>query len=173
MKENETNVDDKSKDDTEKPAALLIDDVVRYLSRLSTLNKDSKFGNIEFSKGLKKLSNALKPHAQMSILDIGAVIMKESPTDSLKGVDKKPKVELPEPVESLSDEKINEILNDSDYTKDQLIELGNRRYGIPKPKLKRLNKESVIESVNAAFDHEKSLGVISQEARRGGEKRSS
>lgn len=172
MNDDKIKIINESKGDIQKPD-FLIEDIVRYLSRLSNLNKDSEYGNIELSKGLKKLASALRPHSQMPILKIGDVINKSITSDQTKELPKKPKVELPPYLDSLSDEKIDEIINESDFTKDQLIELGYRRFGIPKAKLMRSNKDSVIESVRAAFDHEKSLGVISQEARRGGEERSS
>jgi Zn ribbon nucleic-acid-binding protein len=71
----------------------------------------------------------------------------------------------------LSDKKVDEILKDSSFTKKQLIELGNQRFGITQSKLVRLSKKYVIESIRAALNHERSLGIISQEARKAGEKR--
>lgn len=78
---------------------------------------------------------------------------------------------LPLDLKLLSDKKIDEILKDSSFTKKQLIELGNQCFGITRSKLVRLNKEYVIESIRAALNHERSLGVISQEARKVGKKR--
>lgn len=172
MSHNKTNLKDGSHNDNEE-STILIEDLVRYLSRLSTLTKDPLLGNIDLSKGLKKLSNALKPHSKMPILDIGNLVINEIATAQLKGATQRHKVELPESLDSISNEDVDKILNENKFTKDQLVELGNRRFGIPKSKLMHLTKKFVIESIQAAFDHEKSLGVISQEARRGGEERSS
>lgn len=80
-------------------------------------------------------------------------------------------VTLPLDLELLSDKRIDEILKDSNFTKKQLIELGNQRFGITRSKLVRFSKKDVIESICAAFNHEKSLGVISREARKVGKKR--
>jgi Zn ribbon nucleic-acid-binding protein len=82
-------------------------------------------------------------------------------------------VRLPLDLSLLSDKRIDEILKDSSFTKKQLIELGNQCFGITQSKLIRLSKKRVIEVVRAAFNHERSLGIISQEARKAGEKRSS
>ena len=152
---------------------LLIEDIVRYLSRLSNVHKDPRIGNIELSKGLQQLANALKPHSQMPILQIGDAVSKAFSSNRRKGATQKPKATLPSDLKSLPDNKIDEILKDSNFTKKQLIELGNQRFGITQSKLMRLSKERVIESIRAALNHERSIGVISQEARRGGEKRSS
>lgn len=57
----------------------------------------------------------------------------------------------------LSDKKVDEILKDRSFTKKQLIELGNQRFGITQSKLIRLSKEHVIESIRAALNHERSL----------------
>ena len=80
-------------------------------------------------------------------------------------------VRLPLDLNLLSDKRVDEILKDSSFTKKQLIELGNQRFGITQSKLIRLSKEHVIESIRAALNHERSLGVISREARKAGEKR--
>ena len=86
---------------------------------------------------------------------------------------KKIKAILPSNLESLPPQEVEKILDDENYTKEQVINLGAQRFGISSAKLTRLGKKKVLESIRAALNHEKSLEVISKEAQRGGEMRSS
>jgi hypothetical protein len=92
--------------------------------------------------------------------------------DSLKTTLSKAKSVLPAELESISQEYVERILDDESYNKQQVVELGVRRFGISRSKLERLRKEHAQDSVRAALEHEKSLDVISMEARRGGKARS-
>ena len=74
---------------------------------------------------------------------------------------------LPPELESMGQDAIERILDDEGYTKLQIVELGVQRFGISRSKLDRLNKKDALESVRAALGHEKSLDVISIEARKG------
>ena len=80
---------------------------------------------------------------------------------------------LPPNLESLAQPDIEKILDDDRFTKSQIIEVGAERFGIPKSKLARSCKQDAVGSVRAALDHERSLELISAEARRSGENRSS
>ena len=66
---------------------------------------------------------------------------------------------------SLSD--VKQVL-DEDHTKDEIAEIGARRFGMSRSKLRRLRKEDAREAIRAALAHEVSLDVISREARSGG-----
>lgn len=148
---------------------LSIDDLIRYLSRLADLNKEDRTGNPEWSDGLRQLARALRPHAALSIVEFA---------DLVKGISARPvtsprkeKVALPPNLDSLSRPDIEKVLDDDRFTKSQIIEVGTRRFGIPKSKLARSCRQDAVESVRAALDHERSLDLISAEARRGGESR--
>ena len=84
---------------------------------------------------------------------------------------RKERVELPPDLESLSQPDIEKILGDDRFTKSQIIEVGAKHFGIPKSKLARSCKQDAVESVRAALDHQRSLDLISAEARRSGENR--
>lgn len=152
---------------------LLVGDIVRYLSRLASLHKDARVGNFELSNGLRQLANALRPHAHQPIQGLVDIFRSVPLSNRRESSSRKTKATLPANIESLLTREIDKILSDEKYTKIQIIELGVRRLGIPHSKLARLSKRDALDSIRAALDHEKSLSVISQEARRGGEKRSS
>ena len=153
--------------------ALKIEDLVRYLSELVNLHMDPRTGNSELGKGLQVVVNALKPYSNKLICELTDTLPNNFLSKKTKGRQKNPKIELPPNLDSLAADKIDAILNDSDYTKLQIIDLGVQRFGISRSKLAHLNKNRVLESVRAALNHENSLGIISQEARRGGAKRTS
>jgi len=151
---------------------LLVGDLVRYLSSLATLNKDPRTGNADLRDGLRVLSNALRPHSNKSIRELSDVLG-EGVSRTQKPTTSAAKATLPGDLRVLSEQGVDEILKNRSYTKQQLVELGVQRFGISQSRLMRLKKDEVCESVRAALNHERSLGVISQEARRGGDKRSS
>ena len=143
---------------------LLIGDLVRYLSQLANLNRIQRTGNIDLSEGLKQLTRALRPYAKRTVPEFVDLLKNESYGSQSSST--KEKVSLPLDLESLSQQAIDEILSNGSYTKSQIIEIGTRRFGIPRSKLLRSNKEDVLKTVHAALDHERSLDVISKEASR-------
>ena len=145
---------------------LLIADLIRYLSRLATLNKEDKTGNPVLSDGLEQMARALRPHADLSVAEFAGLVRNIS--DRSKSSPKKEKAALPPNLDSLSQEDIEKILGDEALTKSQIIEVGTKRFGIPKSKLARSCKQEAVESIRAALDHERSLDFISEEARRSG-----
>ena len=148
---------------------LLIDDLIRYLSHLATLNKEDRTGNPEWSGSLRLLAKSLRPHAGRSITEFA---------DLVKGISDRPRFSpgkeratLPPNLESLSRLDIEKILDDDKFTKSQITEVGERRFGIPRSRLLHSCKQDAVESIRAALDHERSLELISAEAQRGGEGR--
>lgn len=152
---------------------LKVEDLVRYLLHLTKQHEDPRTGNPELSEGIQTIANALKPHSNKLLKELTGALGDNFMSAACKGKPQKPKIELPPKLSSLNADAIEKILNNQNYTKLQIIDLGEQRFGISRSKLMRLNKESVSESVRAALNHENSLEVISQEARRDGEKRSS
>lgn len=74
-------------------------------------------------------------------------------------------------LESLSQDEVAQILDDPSSAKQQVAELGFRRFGISRAKLERLSKQAARDAVRAALEHEKSLDVISREASKSGQAR--
>lgn len=160
---------DQRKSDAQEHS-LLISDLARYLSRLATLLRDPRTGNTDLSDGLRELAGALRRHSQRPIHELPD-IMEGIGSKTRKQSTIQPKAALPSDLQMLSAEEVDVILATHVYTKLQLIELGAKRFGIPQSKLTALNKDGVRESIRSALNHERSLGTISQEARRGGQRR--
>ena len=149
--------------------SLLIGDLLRYLSRLAVLNKEDKTGNLVLSDGLRQMARALRPHADLSIAEFADLVRTTS--DRSRNSPRKEKATLPPNLESLSGPEIEKILDDDEFTKSQIAEVGTARFGISRSSLKRSSRQDALESIRAALDHEKSLEFISEEARRSGENR--
>ena len=152
---------------------LSVQDLIQYLSNLARLHNNARTGNLKLSEGLRQLAKALRPHASRSVLHLTDILKEEKFSGSQKSSLRRMKATLPADLESISWEGIEKILNDDNYNKSQLIELGVSRFGISYSKLTKLSHSDVLNSIRAALDHEMSLDVISREARRGGASRSS
>ena len=151
---------------------VLVDDIVRYLSGLARLNAEEKIGNMELSIGLQHLVRALRPYADTPISGLSSAIAQETRSSRVKAASRKPRATLPTDLESLGQGEVERILADDAYTKQQVAELGARRFGMSQSSLTKLRKEDMLHSIRAALGHERSLDVISEEARKGGRARS-
>ena len=148
-----------------------VGDVLQYLSGLAELHKNGKTANIKLSNGLQAVVDVLQPYSGYSVSELANtdITTLVYPPQTIWGGNKP---ELPTGLETVSQEAIEKILADENYTKQQVVELGVRRFGISKSKLNRLRKKDVQELVRASLEHEKTLDVISEEARKGGKSRS-
>ena len=161
-----------------QPEPLLVSDVARFLSGLAKLHEDENTGNPELSFGLRQVAQALRPYANFPVPELAAAIKNNSALAVRAKSDRKPgepafPPELDSGLESIGQDEIERILNDDAGTKRQIVELGFRRYGISRSKLERLSLKDARYSVRAALENEKTLEVISQEARKAGKARSS
>jgi hypothetical protein len=68
--------------------------------------------------------------------------------------------------QSLSLERIREILARPDLTKFDLTTIGTERFGIAKSRMDRAARDEIISMIMSAVQHEESLAIISEEARR-------
>ena len=152
---------------------LLVSDLVRYLSRLVNLYSDTKTGNPALSDGLRQLVDALRPYSKRPVPELVDMIREPSLRRLRKTSSRRLKVLLPCDLETLSLEEVEKILDDENYTKEQVVQLAAQRFGISSSELARHGKKNVLESIRAALNHERSLEVISTEARRAGQMRSS
>ena len=170
MRNNRSELQKNTKNDI-RDDQILVNDIARYLLGLARLHEEEKTGNIELSRGLHNLATALRPYADSPVSELSATFARTASVDNARVRSRKPKAELPPELESLSHEDVEKILANGDYTKEQVAELGNQRFGISRSRLVRLRKEDAREAVRAAVAHERSLDVISEEAGRGGRAR--
>ena len=144
-------------------------DIVRYLSSLAQLHSLGETGNPRLSDGLAKLADALRPYYDHPISELAAIIHPStSRVSSPIMADPETRLALPLEAEATGYNEVERILNDERYSKEQLVDLGARRFGISRSKLTRLRKHEAVEAIRAALSHVKSLDAIADEARRAG-----
>ena len=152
---------------------LLVRDISRYLSALAKLNDTEKIGNRDLSAGLRLIANALRPYAACPVEELADILKEARAANRRRPSSRKARASLPPNLESIDKQDVERILVNEDYTKDQVAELGFRRFGISRSKLKGLRKNDALNSVRAALEHENSLDVISKMARKAGKARAS
>jgi hypothetical protein len=134
----------------------------RFLRSLAALYRDVTWGNPALSQALSDLARDLARESQSSRNTLKADRNKQSHNtgDPLRFA-------------SFNADEIRRFLDDNNNSKFELIDLASARFSIPRSRLMRLRTEEVRERIRAALLNEDSLHIISQEAQRGGAKRSS
>ena len=151
---------------------ILVGDILQQLTGLARLQSQEKTGNAAFGAGLLHLVDALRPYANSPVSELPAILREPLPKRSSKPSHRKPKEALPTDLGCLELEVVEKIISYASYTKQQLAELGYRRFGISRSHLTRLRKDDALASIRAALANEKALDVIEVEASRVGRARS-
>ena len=138
-------------------------DVGRYLRSLGTVSKDPHVGNPSMSEALFRLADVLidakslpADVAVSKALDQGNLVFGDDPD-----------------FENLELGDVKRLLQDEEVSKPLLLILAVERLGMARSRLERMPREDIVRALEAAIQHEESLSIISEEARRGGEKRAS
>ena len=149
---------------------LYVADMVELFLDLAKVYDQDRIGNADVGSGLRVVARALRPYSDCLVEDLpGAMRRQLQSSHTTKTGSGQPKLSLPEELEQASQEGVEEILSNDRYTKGQIAELGDRRFGMSRAKLVRLRKSDAREAVRAALEHERSLDAIGMEARRGSE----
>lgn len=150
---------------------LLVADVVRFLSRFASLQRDERVGNPNMSDSLRCLIKGLRPHQGLTVEELSRLLAGMAAEKTAKPQSRKPNADLPQDLALLTCDEVGRILDDENSLKKQLVELGNCRFGIPRSKLKQLPKPKAIVSIRAALDHERSLAALAHQAEMAGRRR--
>ena len=139
-----------------RPGQVLVGDISKYLLGLAKLHEGTKIGNTELSNGLRCLARALRPYRSCSIVELAdAINEKKRKVNEAATRPTRPDLILPDELGSIGHQELERILSDDGYTKQQIAEVGARRFGISRSKLQRMRKSEARDSVRAALDHEK------------------
>lgn len=150
---------------------LLVADVVRFLSRFASLQGDERVGNPYMSDSLRCLVKGLRPHQERTVEEFSRLLAGMVAEKAPKSKSRKPNADLPKDLALLTCDEVGSILDDQNYLKAQIVELGTCRFGIPRSKLKQLPKPKAIASIRAAVDHERSLAALAHQAKMAGRRR--
>ena len=131
-------------------------DVGRYLRHLAALHRDPLTGNVAMSDALQEIASVLMSAKAAPAHRALEDFMAQGKFDFEDSLD----------LQSVSLEKVREILARSDFTKTDLITVGTVRFGIAKSRMIRVSREEIISMISSTIQHEESLAIISEEARR-------
>lgn len=139
--------------------------VGRYLKKLSLLNSDVQTGNPALGEALQQIANILVNSNERTVLDA----LSSNKKATLESDEFKYSTEI----RDFSFEKINSIIEKETVTKKELTVLGSERFGISESRLNKLPRDGVIKAIKAALEHERSIKILSDEAKREGQSRTS
>jgi hypothetical protein len=131
-------------------------DLGRYLKHLAALHRDPLTGNVAMSDALHEIAAIL-----IAAKAVPAAKALEEFTDQNK-FDFENELDF----QSLSLEKVREILEQAELTKSNLTTVGTKRFGIAKSRMSRVPREEIVKMIYSALHHEESLTIISKEAQR-------
>lgn len=138
-------------------------DVGRYLRGLASLNKDSLTGNPELSEALYRLAEVLSAAKALPAHEAAERALEQDELQFGDDLD----------FNDLELEQVKSLLTAPDTSKTFLLILAVERLGMARSRLEKMPREEIVRALQAAVQHEESLSIISEEARRGGEKRAS
>ena len=147
-------------------------DVCDFIRDIGRILENPVTGNPPLAVALIKLAETLRCYSSQNVDDVlsGLTLRsgqrktrKLSLTSQLQGVD----------VASLDVKKVEEMLLNPKLTKGDLVQLGSERFGISKSKIEHQNREAAIDGIKATLRNTGALDIISQEARRKGQRRTS
>ena len=151
---------------------VVVGDILRWLLVLSEMQGDARTGNADFASAIRVLADALKPHRSRPVPELIELLASLHAPEVAESAHRKPPVELPSGLTSLTGSAVERVLADGRYLKGQLAELGFRRFGIPRSRLCRLTKSAAVAAIRVALDHERSLEAIGQQAQLAAKRRS-
>ncbi|MFE3837559.1 hypothetical protein [Pseudogemmobacter sonorensis] len=131
-------------------------DVGRYLKHLAALHRDPLTGNVAMSDALQEIASILIAAKAVPAAKAINEFMEQNKFDFEEELD----------FQSLSLEKVREILARTDLTKSDLISVGTERFGIAKSRMDRVSRDEIVKMISSAVQHEESLAIISEEAQR-------
>lgn len=154
------------------PPSLITKDICGFLRDLARILDNPVTGNPPLAAALTKLAKVLGRYSSRDVDEVLSGLTfrasrretrKHGPASQLQGVD----------VASLDLKIVEEMLRNRILTKGDLVRLGSERFGISKSKLEHQNREDAIDGIEAALRNAEALDIISQEARREGNRRTS
>ena len=150
---------------------VVVGDILRCLSALEDMQRDARTGNAAFADAIHIFADALRPYRSRSVLDLTDQFARLNGPTVPDASRRKPSVELPPGLMTLSQSAVERVLADGRYVKSQLAELGFQRFGISRSRLCRLTKTAAVETIRRALEHERSLDAISEQAQSAAERR--
>ena len=149
-----------------RSAAISPDELAVFLSNLARIYRNPKTGNIALSDALFGLSTLVRERSYPT-----STANPEFHIAAYSQVRSSVKGEALEQLKALDAAAVERFISDQRKTKAELLDLATARFAISRSRLLKIGIASVREAIRSALLHERSLKIISQEARRGGSQR--
>ncbi|MGE0417076.1 MAG: hypothetical protein AB7O80_09745 [Acetobacteraceae bacterium] len=134
-----------------------------FLRRLATIYRDRATGNPALASALVDLADRLSEES---------LPKPDQATLSFRDVYSRNDALTPD-FRNAGDDQIVSILDKRDVDRETLLRMGIERFAISRSRLIRLSKSEMADVIRSAFQHEKSLDIIANEAKREGKLRNS
>lgn len=151
--------------------SLTVKDLSDFLRDLGRVLKNPRAGNPVLGDTLIELGIVLRRYSQSSIDEVLSGLTFRSVHRKAKKSNRLSQLQHLD-VASLDLETVREMLGNPALSKADLVRLALERFGIPRSRLERQDREAALEAIKAALSNTEALDIISQEARREGARRS-
>lgn len=138
-------------------------ELARIVRSCAYVHRDTDFGNPATASYLLALADWL---VDQKHLPFKVKTRRVKKSNKMSDVDE-------EMLREMDSEAVRRFIHDGKRPKSDRVRLAGLRLSIPHSRLQRLRHEEIRETIEAALRHEESLSLIAEEARRGGEQRSS
>lgn len=138
-------------------------DLAHFLMKMADLHSSPVLGNFALAFSLRQLGQRLSR---------GRADQAGVPSKSAKEKPAKPIFSL-STLRELTEEEIKAFIADPTKTKEQLLDLASARFSMPLSQLRKEKSENIRQAINGALLHESSIGIIGEEATKGGNNRRS
>lgn len=141
---------------------LKIIDFIELIEIWETLFRGELLKNLDMANFLKNLRSDLSPYSSLNIQKFLQGLQ-----DSLSKIEKKRKNKeiKPEYDFQLMDlGQIKEVLATNKLRKDQLLLLGEKRFGLPSGSYKKHRKEDLVKVIESVIENDDTLKIIGEQA---------
>lgn len=141
---------------------LKIIDFIELIETWETLFRGALLKNLDMANFLKNLRSDLSPYSSLYIQKF-----LQGLEDSLSKIEKKRKNKEIKPqydFQLMDLDQIREVLATNKLSKDQLLLLGEKRFGLPSGSYKKHRKEDFVKVIESVIENDDTLKIIGEQA---------
>lgn len=153
-----------SKKAKKKQNKLRVKDFIKLLQLLEKLYQKPLGTNSELFNFIKELEDILKPYKELEKDEFLEMLETSLPSYKEAKTKKEKKALQNIDVENISLNDLRTLLSDKDLTKEELLYIGERRFGISRGAHMRLKKDELQELIERAIDDVEKFGIIKSKA---------
>jgi len=143
-----------------------LNDLIKILQALEKICEVSSSENAQIVSFIKELRYALRPHKSVSGYEFLDLIRNPSfwESSTLRRKKKKNKEVRPRLTTIMSFDEIRELLSKGTMSKEQLLNIAEKQFGLSKGTLQKLKKEEIRNKIESAIQNIETLKAIQRKA---------